>query len=240
MRAVIVLFAVAATLPGQTEGYRWPEYYDAARWPVFFAGMIEKSATICVEVSPEGDSQPPSRAIEYELSIVPKTQVKLLIDGEQRLVSQEPVSSLKGKSLLPGKHTLEILVATPSDRARLTIMSSSKEGYYTGAVRLCGEVSPPALAPKAPGTVMPVVRSTVEPLFPEEARKQGIKSSRVKLAATVGTDGKVHEIQVVQSGGADFDSEAIDAVRKWKFKPGTIDGRPAPVTIHLDIGIHTP
>lgn len=240
MRAVIILLAVAATLAGQTEGDKWPEYYDAARWPVFFSGAIEKSATICVEVSPEGDSRPPRRAIEYELSLVPKTQVRLFIDGEQRLASQEPVSSLKGKSLSAGKHTLEILVGSPADRARLTIMSSSKEGYYAGAVRLCGEASPPALTPKDPGTIMPVVKSTVEPLFPESARKHGIKSGRVKISATVGTDGKIHEIQVVLSGGADFDSEAIDAVRRWKFTPGTVDGKPAPVTVHLDINIHTP
>jgi TonB family protein len=35
--------------------------------------------------------------------------------------------------------------------------------------------------------------------------------------------------------GPPFDQRAIDAVRQWKFKPATKDGRPVAVAIHIDV-----
>jgi TonB family protein len=58
----------------------------------------------------------------------------------------------------------------------------------------------------------------VEPEFSEEARKarfQGI----VVLMIEVGTDGRAHNLKVVQTAGLGLDEKAIEAVQKWRFRP---------------------
>jgi protein TonB len=49
----------------------------------------------------------------------------------------------------------------------------------------------------------------------------------VRLDVHVGTDGGVIDVQVRQSSGSpSLDRAATDAVRKWRFKPATVDGQP--------------
>jgi len=89
------------------------------------------------------------------------------------------------------------------------------------------------------GVTNPVsIRSSrVEPRFPGFA--QGKRAyGRVVLGAVVRKDGTVGDIEVTQGAGGDcgFEASAIEAVRKWRYKPGTVDGRPVDVyfTIVVD------
>src|SRR5712671_2967056 len=48
--------------------------------------------------------------------------------------------------------------------------------------------------------------------------------------------GKVADVKLSQSSGHDdFDRDATKAVRRWKFKPSTCEGRPTPAHIALQI-----
>ena len=51
------------------------------------------------------------------------------------------------------------------------------------------------------------------------------------LSIEIDADGKVGEVEVVTSGGADFDAAAIAAVKQFVFEPAEIDNQPAPVKI---------
>lgn len=79
------------------------------------------------------------------------------------------------------------------------------------------------MPPASPdGDLIPVKR--VEPRFPRTALVNGI-SGRVKVEGTVGPDGSVIEVRVIDSNPPGvFDQSALTAVKQWKFKPRIVDG----------------
>lgn len=70
--------------------------------------------------------------------------------------------------------------------------------------------------------LIPIVK--VAPRCPREAQINGINGS-VRLLLNVNASGKVDSVQIKESKPLrTFDAEAIKAVRRWQFKPKTIDG----------------
>jgi len=63
------------------------------------------------------------------------------------------------------------------------------------------------------------VKSRVAPIYPEIAKRMKI-GGVVKLEVTVDAEGKVVDVKPV-SGNRVLSEAAEDAVRKWKFVPGT-------------------
>ena len=60
---------------------------------------------------------------------------------------------------------------------------------------------------------------TIKEVYPEAGSGLGFKGF-VSIAATVGTDGKVHETEILQSSGRFFvDEIALKAAVQWTFKP---------------------
>jgi TonB family protein len=84
------------------------------------------------------------------------------------------------------------------------------------------------------GVTAPSLLSKVEPEYSEEARKakyQGV----VTLYIQVDPDGRARNMRVLHSLGMGLDEKAMDAVRQWKFKPGTKDGRPVTVEALIEV-----
>ncbi len=73
------------------------------------------------------------------------------------------------------------------------------------------------------GVTQPSLISKVDPEYSEEARKAKYNGT-VTLSIVVNTDGKAEEIKVTKSIGMGLDEKAIEAVQKWKFKPGMKSG----------------
>jgi protein TonB len=71
----------------------------------------------------------------------------------------------------------------------------------------------------------PVLVYKVEPEFSEDARKAKY-SGIVLLAIEVDANGRPRAFRVLQSPGLGLDQKAIEAVTKWRFKPGYQDGKP--------------
>lgn len=70
--------------------------------------------------------------------------------------------------------------------------------------------------------LIPIVK--VAPRCPREAQINGINGA-VTMVLNVTSTGRVDKIQIKSSKPPRlFDSEAIKAVRRWQFKPKTIDG----------------
>ena len=65
------------------------------------------------------------------------------------------------------------------------------------------------------------IKSRVSPVYPEIAKRMHIGGS-VKLEATVDAQGKVTEVKAV-SGNRMLSVAAEDAVRQWRFVPGSSD-----------------
>jgi len=71
----------------------------------------------------------------------------------------------------------------------------------------------------------PVLLSRQDPEYSEEARKakfQGV----VELSIVVNAAGQVAEVHVLRGVGLGLDERAIEAVRQWKFRAGTVDDKP--------------
>jgi len=91
-----------------------------------------------------------------------------------------------------------------------------------GAYKIGGEVSAPTLISKT------------EPEYSEEARKAKYSGS-VLLSIVVGVDGLPRDIKVVRALGLGLDEKAIEAVMKWRFRPGMKGGRAVPVQAQVEV-----
>ena len=84
------------------------------------------------------------------------------------------------------------------------------------------------------GTSAPQLISKVDPEYSEEARKAKYSGS-VFLSIVVNTDGKAEDIKVVKSLGMGLDEKAMEAVQKWRFKPGMNKGTPVKVRAQVEV-----
>lgn len=70
----------------------------------------------------------------------------------------------------------------------------------------------------------PQARVQVQPNYPFEMRRAGI-SGEVTVAFIVSSTGDVVEAYAVRSTQREFEAPAVQAVLKWKFRPGRKGGR---------------
>jgi TonB family protein len=80
----------------------------------------------------------------------------------------------------------------------------------------------------------PVVVERVEPRYPEEYRRVGV-TGLVIVEAAISDTGKVESVGVIKSVAPGLDMAAAAAVRDWKFRPATRDGKPVPVLYNLTV-----
>jgi TonB family protein len=91
-----------------------------------------------------------------------------------------------------------------------------------GVFRVGGGVSSPALIYK------------VEPEYSEEARKAKFQGT-VVLSIIVDEKGTPTTFKVVRPLGLGLDEKAVEAVRKWRFRPALKDGRPVAVFATIEV-----
>jgi periplasmic protein TonB len=80
----------------------------------------------------------------------------------------------------------------------------------------------------------PTIIQRVEPKYPEIARRTGIQGM-VILEAVIDRTGNVRDVKVVRSLNSLCDEAAIEAVRQWKFEPGTQNDIPIDVIMSLTV-----
>lgn len=78
----------------------------------------------------------------------------------------------------------------------------------------------------------PVVIRRVEPHYTPEARANRV-AGVVILEAVIDREGNVKDVRVLKPLPFGLDTAAADALRQWKFKPGTLDGKPVDVIFNL-------
>lgn len=95
-------------------------------------------------------------------------------------------------------------------------------------------VSPPTLPPSAPlvslpdGAELPVLVSRVDARYPEVARRLNV-SGDVVLRVVVEASGSVGRIDVLTAGPMGMTEAAVDAVRRWTYRPARLNGQPVAV-----------
>jgi len=84
------------------------------------------------------------------------------------------------------------------------------------------------------GVTAPSLLSKVEPEYSKEALKAHIEGT-VILYIVVDPEGKATNFRVVRGLGYGLDEKSIEAVKKWKFRPGTKDGKPVNVAATIEV-----
>lgn len=94
------------------------------------------------------------------------------------------------------------------------------------------------LAAVRTGVMHPVLEHKVRPTYPELARMAHM-DGRVVVLAIIGADGVVQATTVLSTTNRIFEEPSLDAVRQWKYRPATRDGKPVPVyfTILVDFAL---
>ena len=80
----------------------------------------------------------------------------------------------------------------------------------------------------------PVARFQARPQYPFEMRRAGI-AGEVVVDFLVDANGDVQNAYAIRSSQREFESAAVQAVSKWKFKPGRKGGRD--VITHMQVPI---
>ena len=83
---------------------------------------------------------------------------------------------------------------------------------------------------------MPTLIERVAPKYTVDAMQARIQGS-VWIECVVQTDGTVGDARVTRSLDRRFglDEEAIAAAKRWRFRPGLLNGKPVPVIISIEL-----
>ena len=95
------------------------------------------------------------------------------------------------------------------------------------------KAAPPKKLVVSSGVEASKLINQVTPTYPAIARAARI-SGTVTLAATIGKDGTIKNLRVI-SGPAMLQQSALDAVRRWRYRPTVLDGVPVDVETTISV-----
>lgn len=87
------------------------------------------------------------------------------------------------------------------------------------------------------GIAAPKVIYKVEPDYTPQAKDDKIEGT-VRLQVEITPDGGAENISVLQSLDRGLDANAISAIERWRFRPGTKDGEPVTVLATIEVTFH--
>ena len=87
-----------------------------------------------------------------------------------------------------------------------------------------------------PGVTTPTVITQIRPRYTADAMRLRIQGS-VWVECVVMPDGSVADARITRSLDSRFglDDEAIAAAKQWRFRPGTLNGKPVPVVVSIEL-----
>jgi len=133
--------------------------------------------------------------------------------------SPVPVLACLGVSFLEGaERVLPMVQPCPENLGTTTFDGQS-------IYRVGGAVKVPVL------TFQPIAK------FSDEARRAKYQGVCV-LALIVDPKGDPQNVHVIRTLGMGLDEKAMEAVRRYRFKPAKFDGKPVPVLITVEIDFH--
>src|SRR5262249_50645299 len=166
----------------------------------------------------------------------------LLPEGEHRIalnavgyyvrsMSHGSADLLKDPLRLSNTETAQLVVAlTPNPSAPTVGVPGFRGGGPPSGPR--GAVGDPG-GPGGPITA-PVVLYQIQGQSTDQARTHRIQGT-VTLQGVVRTDGTVGNIQITRSLDPALDQAAIEAIRQWRFRPGTRNGVPVEVPMSFQM-----
>jgi len=116
----------------------------------------------------------------------------------------------------------KVLPAPPPPPPARKKIKKELDEFEEGAVIAKGDVKPPKLIKK------------FDPIYPEEARKEGI-SGVVILSVRSDEKGDIVGVKISKSPHELLSKAAVEAVKQWKYEPMLIKGKPMPIIFTVTI-----
>ena len=83
----------------------------------------------------------------------------------------------------------------------------------------------------------PKLVHSVEPAFSTKSNEAFVEGT-VTVSAVVSTHGNLTDMQVVKGLSAAQDHSALDALKEWRFEPGTKAGKAVNVRVKIQVDFH--
>lgn len=176
--------------------------------------------------SPRSASQPALAAAARNTPPVAEPQAE-----PAAMTAQPPAAPLLPPPALPASVT-PVPPDVPSTAAALTAspanpsaLAGPASGMAPPAAVAMVDLPPAGGGPRVGPRIDANWAGNAAPPYPASARRLG-EQGEVRLDVHVGADGGVLAVRLrASSGSPTLDRSAIDAVRRWRFTPATVDGR---------------
>jgi periplasmic protein TonB len=181
---------------------------------VAYTGRVIKMQTL--PPPPPLSSAPPPPVIPVNTEIVKPTigtpvPVPDAMAPEQTIMTQQEIAaSLAPVGLGSGSGRDSLVIASSDD-----LPSEGEFVYYEDE---------------------PVPVTAPPPAYPDFAREANI-TGKVLLHVLVGKDGRVKNVKVIKSVTG-LDQAAVDAVKRWVFKPALSNNKPIAVWVEIPMDFH--
>jgi TonB family protein len=125
-----------------------------------------------------------------------------------------------------------------------SIPSSLKSQIASSTPEASGTMPPEAAMSSIEPVILPetaareLLAQPVDPVYPDVAKAGGLRGS-VVLQVLIGRDGTVQDAKFLQ-GSLVFARAAIDAVKQWRFKPYSMNGRAVSVQSVISLNFRPP
>jgi len=138
----------------------------------------------------------------------------------------------------------------PDDQSPAPTASTTATPTTVDGIAVCpgdwkSQVLPEGVYRVEGGVKPPQATSTPAASLSEEARRliggRANKTFEDKsvVALTVDSTGRPQDICVMKQAGYGLDKQAVQAVKKYRFKPATLNGKPVPVRIAVIVNFRT-
>lgn len=157
----------------------------------------------------------------------------ILEERIMKLLHSRSVSPLQAKTLL--MFAAVALAASSLCAAAFGLTISIRQNHPVTAAVITPIVSQDEKPLKiGNGVTAPRAILSPDPDYPQAGKDAKISGQEI-LLVVIGKDGQVQQIKVIKSLGHEFDTNSIEAVKKWKFEPAQKDGKPVPVEVRIEI-----
>jgi TonB family protein len=85
-----------------------------------------------------------------------------------------------------------------------------------------------------PGVTEPIELTRVKPQL---VQNKSLSTGVIILEGIITVDGKVERVRVLRPVSPEADEAAVEAVRQWRYRPATYQGRPVPVYLTVTVNL---
>jgi protein TonB len=202
-----------------------------AQWMSSLRGMLSAESSVAAPPEPaEAPAHPAAAPLQTPVIRQPSTPAKPRKTAPPTTIRHPLPEPALLDLPVPQLAELPPPIAVPD-----TAASAAKTPVATAPepVKVVPAPTRPAPVKVSQGVVQGALVSKVNPDYPRVARAARIQGS-VVMHAIIGTDGTVQQLQVI-SGNPLLVGAALEAVKKWRYRPYLLDGIPAEVETTITV-----